>query len=107
MSVPDLHMLCSLYLDASLSSDERIHVMRMMFGGQLEPSDFHHVGLSKESLTGYLASAGYSDIARVDDLGLFDDTSRLFFRGRPISLNVIARKPRHDESSSAPAQPVA
>lgn len=104
VSVPDLTTLCSLFVDASLKADERFHVMRMMFGGQIEPSDFHYVGLSDEFLTGYLNTVGFVDIQRVDDLGLFDDTSRLVFSGRRISLNVTARKPVLAESSAAASQ---
>ncbi len=93
ISVPDLATLCALFLDPALSSDERFHVMRMMFGGQINEADFHYVGLNEEFLKTYLLKTGFIDIVRVDNFGLFDDSSSLIFRGKPISLNLRARKP--------------
>jgi predicted SAM-dependent methyltransferase len=93
LSVPDLETLCRLFLDPRLGMPERFHVMRMMFGGQVDAHDLHLIGLSWEFLGAYLNEAGFRDIARVKDLGVFDDTSRLVFRGVPVSLNVTARKP--------------
>ena len=93
ISVPDLTVLCELFTDPALGFAERFHVMRMMFGGQIDPADFHRAGLNEEFLHHYLHDAGFVDIARSANFGLFDDTSRLVFIGRPISLNVSARKP--------------
>ena len=93
ISVPDLAVLCELFTDPALQSAERFHVMRMMFGGQIDRADFHCVGLSEEFLRDYLHSAGFVDIVRTVNFGLFDDTSSLVFRDRAISLNVTARKP--------------
>lgn len=106
-SVPDLTTLCSLFMDASLSADERSHVMRLMFGGQVAPSDFHRVGLYDELLARFLRAAGFTDIKRVHDLELFDDMSRVVFMDRAISLNMIALKPRHDDTIDTAAQPKA
>jgi predicted SAM-dependent methyltransferase len=91
-SVPDLATLCALFLDPALNFEERFEVMRMTFGGQSNKSDFHFVGLNEEFLTSYLQEAGFTDILRVDSFGVFDDTSSLVFKGRPISLNLTARK---------------
>jgi predicted SAM-dependent methyltransferase len=93
LSVPDLTTLCTLYLDPELGAQDRFRVMRMMFGGQIDSADFHQVGLNEELLAEYLDSAGFADISRVEDLGGFDDASRLVFKGLAISLNVTARKP--------------
>ena len=93
LSVPDLTVLCGLFLDPGLDFNERFHVMRMMFGGQTNQADFHHVGLNEEFLTSCLSKAGFIDITHVDNFGLFDDASSLIFKGRPISLNLRARKP--------------
>jgi len=94
ISVPDLPTLCDLYLDPALTQDERYRVMKMMFGGQIDGADFHHVGLNEEFLTSHLRKAGFTDIVRTGNFGLFDDSSSFVFKGRPISLNVCARKPR-------------
>jgi predicted SAM-dependent methyltransferase len=92
-SVPDLTTLCSLFLDLASNARERFEVMRMMFGGQIDTFDFHQVGLDQDFLAGFLASAGFTAIQRVTQFGLFDDSSRLIFSGRAISLNLVARKP--------------
>jgi predicted SAM-dependent methyltransferase len=93
ISVPDLATLCQLFIDPALDDAERFHVMRMMFGGQINAADFHRVGLDEGFLANYLRRAGFADIARVAHFGLFDDSSSLLFRGRPISLNLQACKP--------------
>lgn len=93
ISAPDLTVLCELFTDPALDFPARFHVMRMMFGGQSDQADFHYAGLNEEFLRDYLHDAGFVDIARKDNFGLFDDTSNLVFRDRPISLNVAARKP--------------
>ena len=42
VSVPDLDTLCDLFSQRdTFSSDERFHLMRMMFGGQADSFDFH------------------------------------------------------------------
>jgi predicted SAM-dependent methyltransferase len=67
-------------------------IMRMMFGGQIDPYDFHKVGYNPEILTGFLDRAGFENIRKVPAFGLFNDTSNMEFSGRPVSLNVIAEK---------------
>lgn len=90
LSVPDLEILCRLFVDPSLTGQERFHVMRMMFGGQMHGFDYHYVGLNWEFLKDYLHHAGFARAYRLSDLPLFNDTSRLRFHGVPISLNVVA-----------------
>jgi predicted SAM-dependent methyltransferase len=94
LSVPDLDVLCGMFCDPNLTREQRFHVMRMIFGGQLDRHDLHKTGLNWEFLSGYLAGAGFVDVARVADFGLFPgDCSSLRFAGRMISLNVMARRP--------------
>lgn len=92
-SVPDLDTLCALFADPALSFEERVHVMRMIFGGQTNPADFHKVGLNEEFLRDFLQAAGFVDVVRADSFGMFEDSSALVFRGRRISVNLSARKP--------------
>ena len=93
ISVPDFDLLCRLFLHPSNGIEQRFHIMRVIFGGQKSPTDFHSVGLTLEFLSWYLETAGFQDIRRVDDLGIFKDCSALELGGIPISLNVTARKP--------------
>jgi len=92
VSVPDLDSLARLFLEPSLSLHERFTVMRMIFGGHVDKFDYHLAGLNQEFLTGYLRSAGFVDVKKVDRFGLFNDASALTMRGVPISLNMAARK---------------
>jgi predicted SAM-dependent methyltransferase len=94
VSVPDLDVLARLILDRQrLGERDRYQVMRMLFGGHVDRYDYHQVGLNEEFLSGFLRRAGYVNIRKVDDLGCFDDTSRMVFAGVPISLNMISEKP--------------
>jgi predicted SAM-dependent methyltransferase len=51
VSVPDMDVLCELYLNKALNFEQRWHVMRMIFGGQVDPFDFHYAGWNNETLT--------------------------------------------------------
>jgi predicted SAM-dependent methyltransferase len=99
VSVPDLDVLARLFVAPGRTLPERVHVMRMMFGGQMNEEDWHHVGLSEDILAAFLARAGFVDLARVEEHGLFDDTSALRFAGELISLNVVARRGPAAESA--------
>jgi predicted SAM-dependent methyltransferase len=90
VSVPDLDVLCRLFLHEQLTLQDRFLVMRMMFGGQMDQHDFHFVGLNQAFLGGFLAEAGFQSITRVPEFGLFEDTSSMKLRGVPISLNLVA-----------------
>ena len=93
ISVPDLDVLATLILDKNkLTIHERFFVMRMMFGGHVDKYDYHVTGLNAEFLTEFLSAAGYTNIRRVQEFGLFNDTSSMLFKGTAISLNMIAEK---------------
>jgi hypothetical protein len=49
-------------------------------------------GFDFEALAALLDRMGFADVTRVQAFGLFDDTSAMRIDGRPISLNVEARK---------------
>ncbi len=89
ISVPDLDILCQLFLDKRMSDQTRLHVMRMMFGGQTDENDFHHVGLNFEILSRFLVRAGFKSMQRVEKFSIFNDASSFApYFGIPISLNV-------------------
>lgn len=94
VGVPDMDVLCRLFLERKqLTGNDRFFVMRMMFGGHVDQYDYHVVGFNDEILGSYLHQAGFVSLRRVENFGLFSDTSAMQFRGVPISLNVIAHKP--------------
>ena len=100
VSVPDMNTLCQLFIKRDeLNIDERVQVMRMMFGGHMDDHDYHYVGLDADILIGFLLQAGFKEIKRVENLGVFNDTSNMKFRGVPISLNLIASKNGKKEES--------
>jgi predicted SAM-dependent methyltransferase len=92
VSVPDLEILCRLFLQPSLDGEARFQIMRMMFGGRTTAYDVHYAGFNFEFLRAFLHETGFRDIRRVAEFGLFDDASTLVFANVPISLNVEARK---------------
>ena len=94
ISVPDFEVLCRLFFDSRCTKANRFEIMRMVFGGQFDPYDFHHVGLTYEFLEDYLGVAGFSRVERVTEFGLFEDYSSLQIGGSLISLNVVAYKGR-------------
>jgi len=97
LSVPDLDVLCALFLCKHvLSMEQRFHLTRIIFGAHTDRFDYHLAGFNREFLENFLQSAGFINVLVVEHLNLFDDTSSLRFVGVPISLNIIAKKPFQD-----------
>jgi predicted SAM-dependent methyltransferase len=93
ISVPDLDVLAQLILKRDeLDINQRFHVMRMMFGGQIDEYDYHKVGLNLDFLGSLLHKTGFTGIQKVDEFGIFNDTSSYKHYGMLISLNVLAYK---------------
>lgn len=93
VSVPDLQMMAMFLSNPDLELDKRLHVMRIVFGGQINDFDYHKVGFDAGILDKFLREAGFSDVERVDAFGLFDDASNLRLGDYAVSLNVQARRP--------------
>jgi len=97
ISVPDLDILAKLLLAKNeLTVKERFEVMCMIFGGHMDKYDYHLTGLNEDFMTIILKNIGYVNILRVNEFGLFDDTSCWRFKGVAISLNMSAEKPAAD-----------
>jgi predicted SAM-dependent methyltransferase len=98
LSVPDLDILCTLFLCKHLLSvEQRFHITRMIFGARTDRFDYHLAGFNREFLEKFLQAAGFVNALVVENFNLFDnDTSSLCFAGVPISLNMIAKKPFQD-----------
>ena len=92
ISVPDMDSLCHFFISPLANKKIKFHVMRMIFGGQVDEYDYHYFGWNYEFLNDYLTQAKFSEIKRIQSFGLFDDTSDFKPYGFPISLNVIATK---------------
>jgi predicted SAM-dependent methyltransferase len=89
-SVPDLEILCRLYLLPNLNPNQRYFVMRMIYGGQTDDFDYHKVGFNFWTMCHFLQKAGFDRVTRVESHGLFNDTSEKIILGAPISLNIKA-----------------
>ena len=92
ISVPDMDILCRIFLDPNAPPKVKFHVMRMMFGGQTDEFDFHYFGWNMLFLKDFLTVAGFKKIDKVKSFSFFKDTSDYSPYGVPISLNVIAHK---------------
>jgi predicted SAM-dependent methyltransferase len=92
VSVPDLDILCRIFIAKNAPLKVKYHVMRMMFGGQTDKFDYHYFGWNFEFMNNYLLEAGFKRIERVKTFDIFDDTSSFAPYGPLISLNMIAYK---------------
>jgi FkbM family methyltransferase len=92
ISVPDIDILCHSFINPLASVDEKFHIMRMIFGGQIDQFDFHFFGWNDVFLYDYLRNVGFVKFERVRSFNLFNDTSDYSPYGHPISLNVVAIK---------------
>jgi predicted SAM-dependent methyltransferase len=91
-SVPDLDILCRLFVAPGRTPTEKMLLMRMMFGGRIDAHDVHYSGLTWDLMQIYLHQAGFRTARRVADFGLFDDASKVRFAGELISLSGEAWK---------------
>lgn len=92
VSVPDLDKLCRELINPNNSPEIHFQFLLIMFGGQLDEHDFHKMGFTWDILRTCLHLAGFRDIHRVEEFGLFDDASSLRVGDALISLNVQAKK---------------
>ena len=92
VSVPDMDVLCKIFIDPNAPVKIKFDMMRIMFGGQQDRFDFHYFGWNFQFMRDFLTTAGFKKIERVKTFSLFKDTSDYAPYGVPISLNVIAQK---------------
>ena len=92
LGVPDLEVICRLFLRPGQTMETRSHLMRMMLGGQIDEFDYHKSGFWFDAVKDVLTQIGFSGVQRVASFGLFKDTTEQVFDGQRISLNVSAYK---------------
>ena len=97
LSVPDLSELLQLLQDPRLDVSQKLHVARMIYGGQTTQFDYHYFGYTFEILSALLASTGFVNVRKVERFGIHNDTSNFspYFH-RNISLNVVCHRREHD-----------
>jgi len=92
ISVPDMEVLCKLFVRQGITAQARFHLIRMMFGGHVDEYDYHHTGFYLAFLNKVLAEAGFQRAKKVIFFGIFEDAGTICVDNIPISLNVIAFK---------------
>ncbi len=92
ISVPDIDILFHFFINPVADKKIKWHVLRMIYGGQLDENDFHYFGWNYEFLNDFLVEAGFVNIKKVKSFNLFKDTSEISPYGFPISLNIICQK---------------
>ena len=92
VSVPNLEVLCRLYMMPGVSLDHRFFVMRMIFGGQVDDYDYHKTGFDFATMKHFMEHVGFHGCKRVESHGLFNDTSDKEMLGTRISLNMVATR---------------
>ena len=92
VAVPDMDVLCKVFVDPKAPIKIKFDMMRIMFGGQQDSFDFHYFGWNSRFMHDFLLKAGFKKIERVKSFSLFNDTSEYRPNGIPISLNIIGYK---------------
>ncbi|MDD1413509.1 methyltransferase domain-containing protein [Dolichospermum sp. ST_con] len=92
ISVPDLRKLCWLYLHPEFTPFDRLHIMRIIFGGQINIYDVHKTGFDFDILAVCLEEVGFREYQQISEFNLFNDSSTIRLVDTLISLNVIATK---------------
>ena len=92
ISVPNMDVLCALFINPKATYNVKFSLMRMMFGGQIDDYDYHYFGWNYDFMVQYLTQANFTNFKKVNSLGLFNDMSEIRAYGHLISLNIIARK---------------
>ena len=92
VSVPDMDVLFKLFLNPDTDGKRAIHILGMIFGGQVDDFDIHYFGWNFKLLKGLLEANGFKKIEKVKSFNLFNDTSEYNPYGVPISLNLTAEK---------------
>ena len=87
VSVPDLSVLAATFIHERTTPEDRIYLMKFMFGGQIDQYDFHKVGFYPEYMMELLTSHGFCNITQVPEFAIFKDASWNMVR---ISLSVHA-----------------
>jgi len=94
VAVPNVDVLLQSILDTEdLDYNDRLQAMRLIYGGQSNPSDYNKIALNQTFLAYYLTNVGYVKLVHLNHFGLLDDSSNSKLAGKPVSLNLTAEKP--------------
>jgi len=95
VSVHNFDTIASLLIKRKQSDMKgQFQLMRMIFGEPTDKDDCRYIGLNQTILSHFLHTSGFKNIQKVNNFGLFTDTSQMKFDNVAISLNVTAIKPK-------------
>jgi predicted SAM-dependent methyltransferase len=93
ITVPDICALSTLLLNNELDVNDKIYIIRIIYGEQTNDFNFHYSGFSYEVLEHFLDTIGFTGIRRVKNFNLFKDKSIFApYLQIPLSINVICHK---------------
>jgi predicted SAM-dependent methyltransferase len=92
VAVPDIGTVARMLDSPYLSTVGVHHLLKLIYGGQVDEHDIHRAGFVQETLEQLLEQAGFFEIKRVASFGMFQDCSEIQFFGVPVSLNLEAHK---------------
>jgi hypothetical protein len=76
-----------------LDVNQKIYILKMIYGEQTNKFEFHHSGFTYQLLEYLLKTTGFTCIRRVKDFNLFKDHSIFSpYPQIPLSINVICHK---------------
>ena len=92
ISVPDLEVITRLFIEEKDPSS-KIQIMKYIYGGQIDQFDFHKCGFWEDLVLNFLKNSNFKKYKKVQFFeDKFNDTSRLMYKGVPLSLNIVALK---------------
>jgi len=92
ISVPDMEVISRLLTHPLTTLALKLDLMQTTYGGQRDAYDFHKTGFTPDILAAYLQAAGFKNLQRIPEFGLFDDFSGYRIAGNLISLNVTGQR---------------
>lgn len=97
VAVPNLDRLCGLFLDKTMPFEDRMQVVRMIFGGHTNEHNYHYMGFDKDLLLSAFVNAGFKKVWQVKGFGFFDDSSLGNWQASDkiytgLSINFVAEK---------------
>ncbi len=104
IAVPDLKVLCELFLENNAGLGQKLGVVNILYGGQKNDYDFHKSAFDEDLLTHYLKKVGFSNVSRVKSFDFVSDASQFEYAGKHVSLNMEATKPHLQQGWAPPPQ---
>ena len=93
IAVPDMAALVALFMHDKATPEHQWHLMRILFGGQMDDDDYNATGFTADFLATHFTGAGFESIKCVEDFKLFEDASQEKLNNILVRLNMKAVRP--------------